>query len=100
MDKRIIFMGLLVALSLAIFVSPWASSWPDGLERVAEDKGFIELAEVQPAIKRPIPDYTWPGIGNERLATSIAGLVGTLMLYGLGMGLGYLLKKKDETQLF
>lgn len=99
MDKRIIIPGLLLALSLAIFVSPFASPWPDGLERVAEDKGFIELAEVKPIILSPIPDYTWPGIKNERLATSIAGLVGTLMLFGLSLGLGYLLKKKDETQL-
>ena len=97
MDKRIIGIGLLVALSLAVFVAPFASPWPDGLERVAEDKGFIELAETQPVISSPVPDYAWPGIRNERLATSIAGLVGTLMLCGLGFGLGYLLKKKDAS---
>ena len=96
MDKRIVIPGLLIALFLAIFLSPFACPWLDGLERVAEDKGFIELADVQPAIKSPIPDYAWRGIGNERLATSIAGLVGTLMLCGLGIGLGYLLKKKEE----
>ncbi len=32
--------GLLVALALAFFVSPYASSSPDGLNKVAEDKGF------------------------------------------------------------
>ena len=96
MDK-IALLGLLVALSLAVFISPFASPWPDGLEKVAEDKGFIELAETQPVISSPIPDYAWPGIRNERLARSIAGLVGTLMLCGLGLGLGYLLKKKDAS---
>ena len=97
MDKRIVILGLFIALSLAVFLSPFASPWPDGLEKVAEDKGFIELAETQPVISSPIPDYVWPGIGSERLATAIAGLVGTLMLCGLGFGLGYLLKKRDAT---
>ena len=94
MDKKIILIGLLAALSLAIFISPWASPWPDGLERVAEDKGFIGSAQTEPAVSSPIPDYVWPGITNERLATSVAGLVGTVMLFGLGLGMGYLLKKK------
>jgi len=96
MDKRIILGGLLIALSLAVFVSPFASSWPDGLERVAEDKGFIDLAEIQPAVSSPIPDYAWPGIGNERLATSIAGLAGTVIICGLGIGLGYILSAKNK----
>ena len=96
MDKIVLF-GLLIALFLAVFISPFASPWPDGLERVAEDEGFIELAETQPVISSPVPDYAWPGISNERLATSIAGLAGTLMLCGLGLGLGYLLKKKDAS---
>ena len=93
MDKIALF-GLLVALSLAVFISPFASPWPDGLERVAEDEGFIELAQTQPVISSPVPDYTWPGIRDERLATSIAGLVGTLFVCGLGLGLGYLLRRR------
>lgn len=97
MNKKEIIFGIIIAIVLALFLSPFASTWPDGLERVAEDKGFIHLAEIQPVICSPLPDYAWPGIKNERLATSIAGLVGTLMLLGLGFGLGYILKKKDET---
>jgi cobalt/nickel transport protein len=95
-DKRIIFSGLIIALFLAILLSSFASSWPDGLEKVAEDEGFIDLSEVEPSILSPIPDYAWPGIKNEKLATSVAGLVGTLVLCGLGLGLGYLLRKKNE----
>ncbi|MBU0549379.1 MAG: PDGLE domain-containing protein [Candidatus Omnitrophica bacterium] len=97
MDKRILLGGLLVALLLAVFISPLASPWPDGLERVAEDKGFIHMADIKPAISSPIPDYAWPGIDNQRIATSVAGLTGTLMLFVLASGLGYLLRKKNAS---
>lgn len=82
-------IGLLIALGLAI-LSPLASPWPDGLERVAEDKGFIEAA-LEPVLEI-IPDYVFPGLGNEVLATILAGLVGTLILFGAGYGLGAVLK--------
>ena len=84
-------VGLLIALGLAI-LSPLASSWPDGLERVAEEKGFIEAA-LEPAFEI-IPDYVFPGVGNEAMATILAGLVGTLILFGAGYGLGALLKRQ------
>jgi len=84
-------IGLLIALGLAI-LSPLASPWPDGLERVAEDKGFIDVA-LEPAFEI-IPDYVFPGVGNEALATILAGLVGTLLLFALTYGLGTLLKRR------
>ena len=40
----IVIGGLIVALGLAFFVSPLASSSPDGLEKVATDEGFIDTA--------------------------------------------------------
>jgi hypothetical protein len=60
---------------------------------VAEDKGFIEAA-LEPAFEI-IPDYVFPGVGNEALATILAGLVGTLILFGVGYGLGALLKRRE-----
>ena len=94
MNKREIIFGLFVALLLALFLSPLASSWPDGLEKVAEDKGFLEKGEIEPVLVSPIPDYAWPGINNELVATSLAGLTGTLMVFGLGFGLAAFLKKE------
>ena len=96
MSRAVFVYGLLAALFLAMFISPFASPWPDGLERVAEDKQFIHLADIRPAISSPVPDYAWPGITSEQMATSIAGLAGTLMLWGLGYGLGYLLRRRSE----
>jgi len=83
--------ALIFALFLAL-MSPLASSSPDGLERVAEDKGFMETARE--AVFEIIPDYMLPGVGNEAGATILAGIIGTLMLFGIGYGLAQLLKAK------
>ncbi|MDF1514498.1 MAG: PDGLE domain-containing protein [Anaerolineae bacterium] len=72
--------------------SPWASPHPDGLERIAEDEGFIDRAEDAPY--EVIPDYTFPGIVNERAATIVAGLVGTLLTFGLGYGIAWVLRSQ------
>lgn len=87
-----IFVGsaLVVALILGVFVSPFASSSPDGLEKVAEDKGFLEKAEeTEPAWEHsPIPDYAVPGVKNERTATGLSGLIGVLLTAAVAAGLG------------
>jgi hypothetical protein len=85
--------ALILALLLAI-LSPLASSSPDGLERVAEDKGFIGTT-LEPFFEI-VPDYVIPGVTNEAVATILAGIVGTLILFGIGYGLAKLLRAKDE----
>jgi len=93
MKKKEIIIGLMVAIFLALFISPFASQWPDGLEKVAEDKGFLHKGEVEPILSSPIPDYSWPGMKNEKVATSLAGGVGTFIIFFLGYGIATLLKK-------
>jgi hypothetical protein len=86
-------IGLLLALIVAL-LSPLASSYPDGLERVAEDEGFLEQA--QDAQYELIPDYLFPGISNDAMATIVAGVVGTLVMFGLGYGLAWLLRRRTN----
>jgi len=86
MKTRDVMLGLAAALLLAIAISPFASSSPDGLEKVAEEKGFIEKGEVEPFVQSPVPDYSMPGVKSEGLATSLGGAAGTLLVFGLGMG--------------
>ncbi|MFL7808634.1 MAG: PDGLE domain-containing protein [Anaerolineae bacterium] len=86
-------VGLLIALGLAL-LSPLASPHPDGLERVAEDQGFIDRAQDPPF--QVIADYAFPGIENEAVATVMAGLVGTLSVFSLGYGLAMLLRRRRE----
>ncbi len=87
--------GALIAGFILALLSPLASSSPDGLERVAEDKGFIGAARE--FWYELIPDYTMPGIGNEALATIISGVFGTAILFGIGYGIAKALKAKSET---
>jgi hypothetical protein len=96
--------GLAVAVALALIISPWASSSPDGLEKIAEDKGFLDKAEeTEPAWgSSPIPDYAMPGLDESHpaLATALAGLAGTVAIFLIAWGLALVLKKKgDETKV-
>ncbi len=84
-------IGLFVCLAVAC-ISPLASSSPDGLERVAEDKGFVNLGQEAPF--QVIADYVFPGIENEALATILAGLIGTLIIFGVVYGVAWLLKSR------
>jgi len=85
--------GGLIALGLALFVSPLASSWPDGLDRTAEVLGFSEKA-VESPLPAPIPDYKAPGLGRAGVATSIAGAVGTIVVFALSWMLARTLAPK------
>jgi cobalt/nickel transport system permease protein len=94
MKARWWIIGLLAALALAL-IAPIASAFPDGLEKVALDSAFVYKA-AGPAFS-VIPDYVLPGVSNRSLATVIAGIIGTLLLFGLGLGLALLLRKRHET---
>ncbi len=86
-------IGLAACLAVAS-LSPLASSSPDGLERVAEDKGFIGLARRSPF--QIIAGYVFPGIENKVVATILAGLIGTLILFGGVYGLAWLLSLRKK----
>ncbi len=80
-------LALAVAIGLAAGVSPYASSSPDGLEKVADDKAFLDQGRLHAVQERsPVPDYAFPGVTDPRVATGLAGFVGTLLVFGLGYG--------------
>ena len=91
MNKNWWLIAFVFCLALAT-ISPLASSSPDGLEKVAEDKGFIDVAEGAPF--EVVADYIFPGIENETLATILAGWLGTLILFAIVYGLAWLIKSK------
>jgi cobalt/nickel transport protein len=96
MNKRDMILGLVVAVAVVLLFSPFASSWPDGLERVAKDLGFFEKGEGAEVLKAPIPDYKVPGLDNEGFSTALSGTIGTLAMFGIGFGVACLLRRKGQ----
>jgi cobalt/nickel transport system permease protein len=87
----VVAFGLVIALGIGLFVSPFASVWPDGLEKVAERLGFVEHAVTQPLVPAPIPDYALPGLSSASWATALAGGVGTVIVFVLSLALARVL---------
>ncbi len=93
-NRAFVITGLGIALLIAVFLSPFASKDPDGLDRVSQDLKFEDkAAEDAPAKKLPFyavfEEYALRGV-PEAVATPIAGLVGTLAVFGLAWGIGKL----------
>jgi cobalt/nickel transport system permease protein len=86
-------VGLAVALALVFLVAPIASNDPDGLERVAIDQGFSSEAQDQP-IATPLADYGVGGIESERLDTMVAGAIGVVVVFVMGLGLVAVLRRR------
>jgi cobalt/nickel transport system permease protein len=77
--------GLVVALAVAAFLAPFASTLPDGLESAAERLGFADAARaVWPA---PAPDYALQWLAVGRAGTAAVGVLGALAAAALAWGL-------------
>jgi cobalt/nickel transport protein len=90
-----VISGLGIALLIAVLLSPFASSDPDGLDRVSQDQGFEQKAAEKP-ISHQLPfyqvfeEYQLRGV-PEQISTPAAGLIGTLVTFGLAWGAGKIL---------
>ncbi len=90
--------GLAVALAVAVFLGPFAWDAPDGLEFVGETIGFLKESPPPP-LPSPMADYTLklPGLEDyARLATAMAGLVGTLVVFGVSWGMARMLPREKH----
>lgn len=77
---RWVLGALAITVLVVIAASLFASGDPDGLERVAEDEGFIDAGQGSPFSL--IADYVFPGLDGP-LATIVAGMIGVAVLFGL-----------------
>lgn len=97
--KTFTVLALAVAVGMAVAISPFASGSPDGLEKVAEKKGFLDQGKLHPVQdESPLPDYAFPGIDNARVATGMAGFVGTLGVFAVSYGLAALLGRRRRAR--
>jgi cobalt/nickel transport system permease protein len=94
--RPVLAFGLIAALGLALFVSPFASTWPDGLDKAAETLGFKDKEAADRPLPAPVSDYKMPGVASDALATSIAGGLGTLVVFGGAWFLTRVLVRKTK----
>jgi hypothetical protein len=57
-NSQFFLIGLVLSLIIAVFLSPFASPDPDGLDRVAEDLQFSQRKTLTPlVINYPPPEF-------------------------------------------
>lgn len=83
--------GLLISLGFALFVAPVACQSPDVLERIIGSQGFAAAFTGRPALAAPIPDYRMPGLDSATVATSVAGAIGTVVVFCVSLVLARIL---------
>lgn len=88
-------VALFLTLLLAGGASYYASSSPDGLEKVAGDIGFIEQAKPNTNSDGVLADYGIKGLNNERLSVGAAGVIGVLATGAVAGGLFFMIRRKN-----
>ncbi|MGC1122817.1 MAG: PDGLE domain-containing protein [Candidatus Methanofastidiosia archaeon] len=87
------YYSLVICIVIGGVISLFASGSPDGLERVAEDKGFAEEAEE--STFEIMPDYTVPLAGSDVASASLAGIVGVLIIFLAVYGIGKVFRRAE-----
>jgi len=86
--RKVLFLSILTAALAAFF----ASSHPDGLEKIAEQLGFMQKGLAGHSL---MTDYTIPFISHPALSTTLAGICGVIIIFTLFWGFAKLIKKES-----
>lgn len=78
-NERLLIICALIALAILI---PFASSSPDGLEKVAET---LRVEEREPLWKGLMPDYSLEEIRDPYLSTLTSGVIGFSVVLALSV---------------
>lgn len=98
MKNPLIIVGFAVSLALAGGVSYYASSHPDGLEKVAGDVGFLDSAEDSAAKDSPLAEYGVAGVENERLSGGLAGVIGVASTAAVSFAIFYGMRRFNKSK--
>jgi hypothetical protein len=96
-NKSFLLVGLVVALFLAGVVSYYASSSPDGLNRVAIDKGIDKHEKDSSTKDSPLAGYSTKGVDNSRLSGGLAGVAGVGITLLIAGGLVYVVRRRGAS---
>lgn len=96
LQNKFLRAGLLVSLAIAGVLSYYASSQPDGLEKVAEDKSFLNTAKDSVNAGTPLADYGITGLEHERLSVGLSGIIGVIVTLIVAFAIFKTLAKKGK----
>jgi cobalt/nickel transport system permease protein len=92
--RGVMIGGLALAVAVAGVLAPLASTYPDGLERVAGDLNFAGLATSSFAV---LPDYEAP-VAWPMLAVALAGIIGVALVFATAYTVGRTAKARVRKQ--
>lgn len=93
MNKTAMVM-IAVVIGLAGLL-PFASTYPDGLEKVAESLG---IEESEPLWHGLMPDYSITIAENPYIATLASGVIGVFLVLGLTWIVAWVSSKKEKDE--
>lgn len=86
-SKKLVVVGLIVSIVIAGFLSFYASSHPDGLEKVSADQGLDVTVVDSANADSALADYGVAGVENERASAFLGGVIGVAITGLAGFGL-------------
>ncbi|MFI6440946.1 energy-coupling factor ABC transporter permease [Streptomyces sp. NPDC050759] len=97
--RKVWITGLVTSLVLAGFVSFYASANPDGLEKVAADKGIDAKTEKHATADSPLADYGVKDVEDARLSGGLAGVIGVGVTVVAGSTVFWVVRRRrtDDT---
>ena len=98
MKNPLIIVGFAVSLALAGGVSYYASSQPDGLEKVAGDVGFLDSAKESAVKDSPLAEYGVAGVENERISGGLAGVIGVASTAAVSFAIFYGMRRFNKSK--
>ena len=92
-----VVFGLSFIIGLIFLITPFTSKLPDGLEKVSKHTvGFIKKDDFKSSVDALLPGYTVPAIKHKFDTKRYAGIIGVLVVFGITVFVGYLLKKRRK----
>lgn len=87
-------LALIACVALALFVSPFACAWPDGLQRVVEHLG-LRPSHLQLNPRSLLAIHWIPAVAGSPVGASIVLAAGTLLAFALCCGIGFWLAPRS-----
>ncbi|MFI5973046.1 energy-coupling factor ABC transporter permease [Streptomyces sp. NPDC051452] len=99
-SRRAVWLtGLATSLVLAGFVSFYASASPDGLEKVAHDKGIDRSERAHSSADSPLAGYGVKDISDARLSGGLAGVIGVGATVVAGSAVFWAVRRRRDTDV-